>query len=90
MGIYKDSITGKIISNEQGVGTLSAGPEYHLIAVGKYAHWGKITLRKKSMLWQPDPVLHNFIGKRVEIYAEIIETKDTITVDYIEVKKLNE
>lgn len=88
MGIYKDSITGIINSNEQGTGTLSAGPEYYLLPEGKYKHWGEMYLRKKVMKWQQDSVLHNFIGEHVEIYAEIIETKDTITVDYIEVKKV--
>jgi hypothetical protein len=88
MGIYKGKLSGKIFSKEEGVGSLSAGPEYYLIPEENYAHWGEIPLRKKSMLWQSDPVLHKFIGKRVEIYAEIIDTKDTITVDYIEVKEI--
>lgn len=88
MGVYKATVTGKILSNEAGTGSLSAGLEYYLIPEGKYAHWGQIILRKKTMLWESDPVLHQFIGKHVEIYAEIIETKDTITLDYIEVKKL--
>ena len=85
MGIYKDTIEGKLIARRQAVGNLSEGPAYILIPTGKFARWGKIELRKKVMRWQNDPVLHGYIDQTVSIVAEIIETKDTITVEYIEV-----
>ncbi len=89
MGVYKGRIVGKIISKEERIGTRSAGPEYYLKAEGNYSHWGDIHLRKKTLIWQSDPILHKFIGKQVEIYAEIIETKDKITIEYIEIKKIS-
>lgn len=75
----------KIISQQQGSGTLSEGPEYYLIPSGKYAHWKKILIRKKTHLWQEDPILHPFVNRQIKIKADITETKDTITIDYISV-----
>ena len=86
MPIYKGNIAGKLVSKDAGVGTLSAGPKYYLIPEGKYKHWGEVLLRKKVKMWQEDPALHPYIGEQVEIFAEFIETKDTLTVDYIKVK----
>ena len=88
MPIYKGNIYGKLIAKIEGTGTRSEGPEYYLIPEGKYKHWGEILLTKKVMMWQEDPILHKLVGKKVEIFAEFIETKDTISIDYIEVKKM--
>jgi len=46
-------------------------------------------VRKKTHLWENDPVLHKFLDKKVEILGEIIETKSTITVDYEFVRVLD-
>ena len=83
MGFYTSTVSGKLNSRQRGVGTLSEGPEYFLIPAGKYAHWGEILIRKKVRSWQSDPSLHPFVNLQVEIKAEITETKDTITIDYI-------
>ena len=85
MGIFKGTITGKLISRLTGEGTMSEGPIYFIIPTGEFKKWREITVRKKSMLWMKDPVLHDFIGEIVTINGEIIETKDTITIDYDEV-----
>ncbi|MHA1917647.1 MAG: hypothetical protein ACTSUV_04970 [Candidatus Ranarchaeia archaeon] len=87
MPIYNGTLRGKIISKVKGKGTKSEGPEYYLIPEGEYAKWGELLLRKKVMMWQKDPVLHDFVGSNVKIIAEIIETQDTISVDYIKVTK---
>ena len=39
-------------------------------------------------MWEEDPVLHKFLDKKVLIIGDIIETKHTITVDYLKVEKL--
>ena len=78
-----DEITGILSAEIVGVGTLSEGPKYYLQPFDDYANrWSKILVRKKSHLWQNDPVLHKYIDKKVLILGEIIETKNTITVDY--------
>ena len=78
-----DEITGILSAEIVGVGTLSEGPKYYLQPLDDYANrWSKILVRKKSHLWQNDPVLHKHIDKKVLILGEIIETKSTITVDY--------
>lgn len=85
MGFLKDSIKGKLISKVIGEGSLSEGPEYFIVPLEKYAKWGEILVRKKCHMWQSDPILHPCIGKLVSIEADIIETKDSITADYITV-----
>ena len=78
-----DEIRGNIIAEIVGKGTLSEGPKYYLQPLDDYANrWSKILVRKKTHLWQNDPVLHKYIDKKVLIRGEIIETKSTITVDY--------
>ena len=87
MGIHNDTIKGRLFSKVRGSGTRSEGPQYWITPVGKYAQWGEILVRKKVHMWQKDPVLHNYINENVAIFGEIIETKDSITIDYIEVVK---
>jgi len=78
-----DEITGILSAEIVGVGTLSEGPKYYLQPLDDYANrWSKILVRKKSHLWENDPVLHKYINKKVLILGDIIETKSTITVDY--------
>ena len=78
-----DEITGILSAKIVGVGTLSEGLKYYIKPIDDYANrWPKILVRKKTHLWQNDPVLHKFIDKKVLILGEIIETKSTITVDY--------
>jgi hypothetical protein len=78
-----DEITGILYTKTAGVGTLSEGPKYFIKPLDDYANrWSEIIVRKKTHLWENDPVLHKFIDKKVLILGEIIETKSTITVDY--------
>ena len=85
MGVYKGTITGKLISRQTGVGTLSEGPLYFIIPTDKYKMWDEIIIRKTVMLWMKDPVLDGLVGENISITGEITETKDTITMDYTEV-----
>ncbi len=78
-----DEISGILTAEIVAKGTLSEGPKYYLQPLDDYANrWSKILVRKKTHLWENDPVLHKFIDKKVLILGEIIETKSTITVDY--------
>lgn len=78
-----DEISGIVSSETVAKGSKSEGPRYYIQPSDDYANrWSKILVRKKVHLWQNDPVLHKFIGKKVRILGEIIETKSTITVDY--------
>ena len=78
-----DEITGILCAKIVGVGTKSEGPEYYIKPLDDYLNrWSIILVRKKTHLWQNDPVLHKHIDKKVLILGEIIETKSTITVDY--------
>ena len=86
-----DEIRGLLIVKIVAKGTLSEGPEYWLQPSDDYKErWDEILVRKEVMLWQNDPVLHGFIGKKVLILGEVIETKSSITIDYKEVKELSE
>ena len=78
-----DEISGILTAEIVAKGTLSEGPKYYLQPLDDYANrWSKILVRKKTHLWENDPVLHKYIDKKVLILGEIIETKGTITVDY--------
>ena len=78
-----DKISGILTAEIVARGTLSEGPKYYLQPLDEYAkRWSKILMRKKTHLWENDPVLHKYIDKKVLILGEIIETKSTITVDY--------
>ena len=85
-----DEITGVLYAKTAGVGTKSEGPIYYIKPLDDYANrWSEILVRKKTHLWENDPVLHKFIDKKVLILGEIIETKSTITVDYEFVRLLD-
>ena len=85
-----DEITGILYAKTAGVGTLSEGPTYFIKPLDDYANrWSEIIVRKKTHLWENDPLLHKFIDKKVLILGEIIETKRTITVDYEFVRVLD-
>ena len=85
-----DKITGILSAKIVGVGTKSEGPKYYIRPLDDYANrWSNILVRKKTHLWENDPVLHKFIDKKVLILGEIIETKSTITVDYEFVRELD-
>jgi hypothetical protein len=84
-----DEISGMLFAEIAGKGTLSEGPKYYIKPLDDYANrWSKILVRKKTHMWENDPVLHKFIDKKVLILGEIIETKSTITVDYEFVREL--
>ena len=85
MGIYKGTISGKLISRQTGVGTLSEGPIYYIIPDDEYKIWNEILIRKTVMLWMKDPVLNDLVGEIISISGEITEVKETITMDYSEV-----
>jgi hypothetical protein len=84
-----DEISGILFAETVGKGTKSEGPNYYLQPLDDYAkRWSKILVRKKTHLWENDPVLHKFIDKKVLIHGEVIETRSTITVDYEFVREL--
>lgn len=84
-----DQIRGTLFAIIRGKGTRSEGPEYFIKPLDDYKNrWSEILVRKKTHMWEKDPELHKFLDKKVLIIGEIIETKSTITVDYLEVKAL--
>jgi len=82
MGIYQGEITGKLISRQSGIGTKSEGPEYFICPTDKYEKWGEILIWTNVMLWMKDPVLHELVDEEITVQGEIIETKDTISLQY--------
>lgn len=87
----KDDVTGILIAKVIGEGSMSEGPEYWIQPLDDYkSRWDEILIRKQTMMWQEDPNLHGFLGKKVIIHGEVIETKSTITIDYITVKEAEE
>ena len=85
MGVRKGTITGKLIARLSAVGTRSEGPIYFILPTGEYAKWKEIPVRKKVMRWMKDRVLHDLVGEVISVNGEIIETKNTITIDYNEI-----
>ena len=86
----KGKIIGILVEKLEGEGTLSDGPEYYLQPLDEYkARWEEILVRKKTNMWQKDPALHKFIDKKVEIIGEVIETINSITIDYIEIREID-
>jgi len=84
-----NGIRGIIFAKIKGKGTRSEGPEYYIKPLDDYKNrWIEVLVRKKTQMWEEDPVLHNFLDKKVLIIWDIIETKHTITVDYLKVEKL--
>ena len=68
--------TAKIISKMNNVGTLSEGPDYYL-RLDEPNEFDQLELfmRKEAHLWQEDPVLQEYVGKRVLLKGEPIYTK---------------
>ena len=84
-----DEIKGILSAETVAKGSLSEGPRYYIQPLDHYSNrWSRILVRKKVHLWENDPVLHKFIGKKIRILGEIIETKSTITVDYESVEEI--
>jgi len=82
-------IRGTLFAIIKGKGTRSEGPEYYIKPLDDYKkRWSEILVRKRTHLWENDPELNKFLNKKVLIIGEIIETKNTITVDYSKVKEL--
>ncbi len=78
------------------VGTLSEGPEYYL-KLYKPNEFGQkeLPIRKTGLLWQNDPILHNFIDKNVQIIGESVIVKHvkfdgTIKTESIIYKEMKE
>ena len=86
-----DEIKGLLIEKIKGKGTKSEGPTYYIQPIDDYKErWDEVLVRKKGQLWEKDPLLHEFVGKKVRILGEIIETISTITVDHEKVEELKE
>jgi len=84
-----NEIRGTLFAIIKGKGTRSEGPEYFIKSLDDYKdRWSEILVRKKTHMWEKDPELHRFLNKNVLIFGEIIETKNTITVDYSKVKQI--
>jgi hypothetical protein len=84
----KGTITGHLTMQSERVGSLSEGPEYYIEPTDEYSNrWDRIHVRKQTHRWEEDPNLHSLVNKKVEIIADIIETRTSITIDYIEVKE---
>ncbi|MFX1324080.1 MAG: hypothetical protein ACFE8N_03925 [Promethearchaeota archaeon] len=82
-------IRGILFSIVEGKGTRSEGPTYFIKPLDEYKNrWSEILVRKKTYMWEKDPNLHKFLDKEVLIIGDIIETKNTITVDYMSIKAL--
>jgi len=83
MGIKKGKIKGTLIAKLEAIGTRSEGYSYWIKPSDDYSKkWDEIIIRKKTMRWMDDPELHPFIGRKVWVEGEIIETKSTITMKY--------
>lgn len=81
-------IEGKLITKKRGVGSKSEGVVYYILPIDQYSErWEEILVRKKTHLWQNDMQLHPFVGKVVKIKGDIIETRNSITVDCIEISE---
>ncbi len=82
-------ISGILFAIIEGKGTRSEGPKYLIKPLDDYKNrWSEIIVRKKTRLWQEDPELHKFLDQKVLISGDIIETKSTITVDYLKIEPL--
>ncbi|TET74297.1 MAG: hypothetical protein E3J43_10065 [Candidatus Heimdallarchaeota archaeon] len=84
----KGTITGHLSVEIERVGTRSEGPEYYIKPTDDYRdRWEIIHVRKQTHRWEEDSNLQNCMNKEVEILADIIETRTSITLDYFEVKE---
>lgn len=83
-----NEIRGILFARIEGKGTRSEGPIYFIKPLDDYKNrWSEILVRKKTHMWEKDPELHKFLDKKVLIIGDIIETKSTITVDYLKVEE---
>jgi len=82
-------ISGVLFAKIVGKGSRSEGPKYYIKPLDEYkTKWSEILVRKKTHMWENDPELHKFLDKEVLITGDIIETKSTITVDYLKIELL--
>lgn len=82
-------IRGVLFATIEGIGTRSEGPTYYIKPLDNYKdRWSEILVRKKTHMWEKDPELHKFLDKKVLITGDIIETRATITVDYMKIEPL--
>ncbi len=84
-----NEIRGILYAIIRGKGTRSEGPEYLIKPIDDYKkRWSEVLIRKKTHMWEKDPELDKFLDKKVLIIGDIIETKNTITVDYLKIEVL--
>ena len=84
-----DKIRGVLFAVIAGKDSRSEGPKYYIRPLDDYKNrWSEILVRKKTKSWENDPKLHKHFEKPVLISGKIIETKSSITIDYMEVKEL--
>ena len=82
-------IRGILFTITVGKGSRSEGPKYFIKPLDDYKNrWSEILVRKKTHIWENDPLLHKFLDKKVLITGDIIETKSTITIDYLKIELL--
>ena len=67
---------GIIISKSSRIGTRSEGPEYY-IKLEEPNDFGQteLNIRKEALLWEEDPVLQKYAGKKVQLKGEPVYTK---------------
>ena len=67
---------GILISKKERIGTKSEGPEYY-IELEEPNDFGQteLAIRKEVHLWQEDPILHRYVGQKVQLEGEPIYTK---------------
>ncbi len=84
-----NEIRGILFAIIRGKGTRSEGPEYYIRPLDDYEkRWSEVLVRKKTHMWEEDPALRKFLDKKVLVIGDIIETKHSITVDYLKIKIL--
>ena len=67
---------GMLIFKTERIGTKSEGPEYY-IDLEEPNDFGQteLAIRKEVHLWQEDPALHDFVGRKVQLQGEPIYTR---------------
>jgi hypothetical protein len=76
-----EKFEGFLFSKLHLIGSRSEGPIYNL------QHWdySEIKIKKKTNLWEEDPELQKFLGKKVVIEGE--KESDEITYSKIQIRK---
>jgi len=64
---------GYMFTKLDNIGSKSEGPKYFLQLLEK--PYDEVVVAKRVELWQEDPMLHQFLGKKVTIEGEIIDKK---------------